>query len=316
MRANFLMPMGSVLLLLLAATTPATGQPPASGKGPPGLPNDESEILKEIREAYKAPFEVHEDVLKELRRAYQQPTPEREAKIFKELRRLYALSPERETAILREVRRAYEQPSTEQEGRIFQEIARAEALPLGTVPPAVQAEQAGKLFRKFDRNGDGRLGPDEMPESLRHERARWDANRDGSINPDEYWAYHQGRLGSLSARVASGEIDLKLGNRGPVLRSVPAPEEGPRPVVYRAGQLPSGLPDWFPRLDADRDGQVGVDEWLRGRRPLKEFLAMDPDNDGFVTAEETIRYLAQQSPARPDGPTPGGTPTVRTVERR
>ena len=46
-----------------------------------------------------------------------------------------------------------------------------------------QAGQAEKLFRRLDRNGDGVLSADEMPDTLRNERFRWDANRDGAIPP-------------------------------------------------------------------------------------------------------------------------------------
>ena len=70
----------------------ALGQPPPGKvkepkikepkvKESPPAPDVEREILKELKEAYKAPFEVNEDVLKELRRSYEKPSPEREAKI-------------------------------------------------------------------------------------------------------------------------------------------------------------------------------------------------------------------------------------------
>src|SRR3954454_15080702 len=99
---------GALVLLLAGAADICAKEPPAKPKEKPknsqGPPDEEREILKEIKEAYKAPFEVHEDVLKEIRRAYQQPTPERENKIFKELRRLYQLAPQQETAILAEIR--------------------------------------------------------------------------------------------------------------------------------------------------------------------------------------------------------------------
>src|SRR6476661_8820701 len=99
MRARLLLP--TTLAVLGACVSAARAQPPAVTfelklKSPAGPPDEEKEILKEIKEAYKAPFEVHEDVLKELRRQYEQPTPQREEKIFKELRRLYDLTPQQE----------------------------------------------------------------------------------------------------------------------------------------------------------------------------------------------------------------------------
>lgn len=274
-----------VTALLLLGPAPGIGQYPRPGEKPlPQLPNrpkpldEEKELLNQIKEAHKAPFEVPQDILKELRKAYQQPSPEREAKIFKEIRRLYLPTPEQEVAILRAIRRAYQQPSAEQEERLFQEIGTAKRLPEGTVPPSVQVEQAGKLFRKLDLNGDGLLNYDEMSDAVRSERGRWDTNRDGFIDRNEYWAYYQGRLRSLAEAVT----------------------QEPRPVVYHAGKLPPGLPNWFVKLDTDGDGQVGLYEWKLSGRPFQEFEGVDRNGDGFLTAEELLRYLrAGGSPVDP-----------------
>lgn len=322
MRANLLVLTGSVLLVLSVGTAEAIGQQPAAqgkgflGRGSQGPPAEEGEILKEIKEAYKAPFEVHKDVLKELRRSYEQPTPEREAKIFKELRRLYQMTAEQEEAILREIRKAYQQPSAQQEERIFLVIDRADPLPHGAVPPSVQGEQVKKILRKLDLNGDGLLGADEMPEALRSERARWDTNRDGFIDQDEYWAYYQGRLQFLSEQVASGQIDLGLGLRGPNGGTVPLGGDKPRPTVARAGRLPRGLPDWFLKLDTDGDAQIGLYEWKTSGRPLEEFHSMDRNGDGFVTTDEVLRYLAQQPQNRAEGTSRADSTTVGLSGKR
>jgi hypothetical protein len=319
MRGYLVAFVGTAVLLL--GTAGAIGQPPGKGKAggkPPKAPPDEAQgILNQIKEAYKAPYEVHQDVLKELRKLYQQPTPEREAKIFRELRRLYAPTPEQEDAILREIRRAYQFQSPEQEARVLQEIQKAERLPLGAVPQSVQVEQSKKLFLKLDLNGDGVLSTDEMADSLRAERARWDADRNGFIDLNEYGAYYQVHLHSLSEAVATGQIDLGLKRGGPgtnptpTLSIAPAPnmvqprntspansEETGRPAVYRAGNLPAGLPAWFVQLDTDRDGQIALYEWRKGGRPLKEFHALDPNDDGFLTVEELLRLQPQQARGR------------------
>jgi hypothetical protein len=299
MRAHFLVPVAAVILSLLMGAA-AAGQPPGGGKKPKP-PDEEKEILKQIEEAYKAPREVYDDVRKELRKAYQRPSAEREAEVFKEIRRLFLPTPEQEAAILREIRLAYQQPSAEQEQRILQAIDRADRLPLGAVPPSVQASQAEKLFRKLEASGDGLLSPAELPDALRSEHARWDANRDGFIDPDEYWAYYQGRLRLLSEGVASGQIQLKPGlvPLGP--DRIPAARGAPRPAIYRAGQLPPGLPDWFMKTDADGDGQLGLYEWKKSGRPLEQFVALDRNDDGFVTLAELMRHLAEQPRDRPAG---------------
>jgi hypothetical protein len=322
MRAKLLLLAGSVLLalvtgaavvvLLLGPAEAAGQQLLGPAKGTPGPPDEEKEILKQIKEAYKAPFEVHKDVLSELRKQYQQPTPEREAKIFKELRRLYLLSEEQEAAILQELRRAYQRPSAEQEQRVFQEIARAQRLPEGTVPPSVQVEQARKMFSKLDANGDGLLSPDEMPAALRNELGRWDTNHDRFISLDEYWAYYQGRLGALSEQVASGQLGGMPGGAGPA--PLPPGKEESRATVYRAGNLPAGLPPWFYQLDTDGDGQVGLYEWKKSGRPFEEFDRIDRNGDGFITVAEVKHYQAQQPAGGAGGVSPlsSGTVTVST----
>ncbi len=317
MCGNRLLLVAAVILALHTRTASGQGQPPpdngknAKGQVPQASLDEDKEILKEIREAYKAPLEVHEDVLKELRRSYQQPTPNREAKIFKELARLYVLTPEQEATILREIRKAYQKPSAEQEARIFQEIQKAEPLPAGAVPASVQLKQAQKIFQRLDVNGDGVLSAEEMPEALRRTRSRWDANRDGSIDPQEYWAYYQGRLTRLSEQVAAGEIDLKLARGGPAVKPVPQRVEESQPAAAHNDKLPAGLPDWFRKLDTDGDGQVGLYEWRKSGRPFEEFFRMDRNADGLLTAEEVLFFLAQQPRNRPEDSSRGNSPTER-----
>src|SRR5687768_17099835 len=144
---------------------------PAFSQSPPKVPPDELEaLIKVVENAYKAPLEVEKDVLDELRKQYRGPTADREAKIFREIRRVYEPTSGQSDDILREVRLAYESPTAAQEERVLAAVRRATKLPLGTVPTHIQADRAEKLFRKFDRDSDGLLGNDEMPEGLRDQR--------------------------------------------------------------------------------------------------------------------------------------------------
>jgi hypothetical protein len=285
---------------LLAGAVPAFGQPPpadpkpAKEKPPKKLPDETRAVVNEIEEAYKAPLEFHEDVLDELRKQYKNPTPEREAKLFYEIRRLHATTPEAEQAILHEVRRAYELRTPEQEARLFAEIRRSPTLPPGTVHPTTRVEQAGKLFRRLDQDGDGRLGPAELTDALRGQQRRWDRNRDGFVDAAEYGEFFQSHHEVVAAAVEAGEIPLKLpkGVAGP--GGAPA-GEARRPAV----QLPKGLPNWFAEYDADRDGQVGLYEWRWKKRPIREFVPMDRNGDGYLTPAELLHFLAEQAKADP-----------------
>jgi EF hand domain-containing protein len=320
--ATFPALVAATVLALLLTPGPNPGQPPPppSGNAGPGghipkpPPDEFRSLIREVEEAYKAPHEVDKDILDELRKQYRNPTPERETKIFREIRRLYQTTPEQDQAIVRELRRAYENPSAEQEERVFQAIRRNGKLPLGTVPVSIQAEQAMKLFTRFDQNGDGVLNPDEMPDGIRGQWQQWDRNRDKSINFEEYRAYYRAHLDWVSEKVATGEIALKLPKSMTGLEPGPGSGQGPRPQIpqtqpttspVRHGK-PSGLPSWFQELDADGDGQIALHEWRRAGRPISEFEAMDLDGDNLLPASEYLRYLRQSGLA--ETPEPAAKP--------
>jgi hypothetical protein len=143
-----------------------------------------------------------------------------------------------------------------------------------------------------------------MPAPLRDSLARWDKNGDGKIDLPEYKGYFQARMQDGRPR---GSYPRPVGSPA---APQPAAAEGRRPVVYRVGNLPKGLPPWFTQLDQDRDGQVGLYEWKAAGKPLDEFRAMDQNGDGFLTAEEVLRHLKRlgakaQAAGAPVPPRPG-----------
>ncbi len=204
-------------------------------------PDETNAMVKAVQEAYKAPYEVDKSIRAEMQKQYQNPTADREQKILREVRRLYVTTPEQEARIVQELHSAYDVQSADQEGRVFAEIGRMGTLPVGTVPMSVQGTQAEKLFKKLDANRDGVLSDDELPANLAANLAKWDANHDGAIDAQEYWAYYQASLKTVSEKVASGEIAIKLPNGATLPKPQPAtpPEEQPL-QVYRAGKLPPG----------------------------------------------------------------------------
>ncbi len=293
MRIRNLPLLSAILLAHLVIPVPGFGQPPpVDGKAVKPPPDETRAVVREIEEAYKAPLEVNQDVLDELRKQYKNPTPEREAKLFYEVRRLYQTTPESDQAILREVRLAYQLQSPEQEQRLFNVIRRNDIMPLGTVHPATRIEQAGKMFRRLDQNGNGLLSPDEMTDGLRGQLAKWDRNRDGNIDPAEYEAFFLAHHQIVADAVAAGDIPIRLpkGVKGPS-----PPEADQRRPAARHVNYPPGLPPWFAEYDTDSDGQVGLYEWRRKGRAIADFLPMDRNNDGYLTAAEVLHFLLEKS---------------------
>jgi hypothetical protein len=166
------------------------------------------------------------------------------------------------------------------------------------------------LFQRFDRNGDGVLNHDEMSDDLRAERNAWDRDENGFIDPMEFTDYFRARMDYLR--------EERGGSSG-------APRDGPlwpqqdesRPVVYRAGRLPQGMPPWFAQYDRDADAQVGLYEWKSSGRPIAEFEGMDRNDDGFITIAEVLRLTASPQPQGLDrsGPSRGGSPGTAVASR-
>jgi Ca2+-binding EF-hand superfamily protein len=114
-------------------------------------------------------------------------------------------------------------------------------------------------FAELDTDQDGQLSLEEWRKGGKaaEDFRKHDLNDDGYITPDE------------------------------LLRSLRAQ---PR------RRLPNGLPMWFATLDTDQDGQISLAEWRRGGRNLDEFRKYDLNEDGFITANEVLRYLRSQPP--------------------
>ena len=147
----------------------------------------------------------------------------------------------------------------------------------GGAPPAPNTDaMADESFARHDRDRDGLLSYEEMPEALQSEKDQWDTNHDGFIDPTEYRAYFSARI---LARRREREQNAE---------TQPDDPDRPAPVAYRAGKLPKDIPPWFAQLDTDGDGQIGVYEWRKSGRPLAEFKKYDRNGDNFITVEEVM----------------------------
>jgi hypothetical protein len=201
------------------------------------------------------------------------------------------------------------------------------ASPQGGPSPDRTKQMADRMFRQLDVNGDGVLNNDEMPEALKAERDKWDTDHNGLIDQTEFLAYFQARVQQFMIdRNGQGNSDAPdSADPLPLPEATPPPEpEIKRPVVYRSGKLPKELPAWFQQLDTDNDAQIGLYEWKASGRPIEEFLKMDRNNDGFLTVQEVLSYLAKNkgattavaggpAPPSPPGDSAPGRPAFTTA---
>ncbi|QEL13716.1 EF-hand domain-containing protein [Limnoglobus roseus] len=153
----------------------------------------------------------------------------------------------------------------------------------------------GSLSR-YDMDRDGRISLQEAQSTdrLKFVFDQYDANRDGFIDAAEAQAYSADSGSRRNADPYGQGRDGRdqqggWGNWGGDGRGQ-IPQEDPKPIVLRFGKLPKDLPSWFKQLDTDEDGQVGLYEWRRDGRKSEEFMAMDLNSDGLLTAEEYLRY--------------------------
>jgi Ca2+-binding EF-hand superfamily protein len=135
-------------------------------------------------------------------------------------------------------------------------------------------DEADKVFRILDTNGDGELTGSELSTGLRADKLVGPR-----VTKEEYREYFRRRVEKQAdaltdALKANDALVRKLNQDNPDKRT--------------------GLPSWFTTLDADKDGQISLFEWRKGGRPIAEFQEMDLNGDGLLTADEYLRWVKKK----------------------
>ncbi|MCC6420417.1 MAG: hypothetical protein IT429_19445 [Gemmataceae bacterium] len=159
------------------------------------------------------------------------------------------------------------------------------------------------FFKRYDANGDGFLNASEIGQTRRfkEEWQKWDANKDSMISLDEWKSYMNAMMEQRNQQGKDGKGNDRRDGDGKRDRNSPGARievddlEENKVVVYRAGKLPKELPSWFDEYDTNKDGQVSLMEWLKAGKTPAEYLKMDRNDDGLLTAEEVLRH---QSPTQ------------------
>jgi len=202
----------------------------------------------------------------------------------------------------------------------------------GEVVPGKVRRYALRLLERYDRNGDGRLQPEEWREMPSGAQAA-DANQDQVITLDELAARMVQYARSRSLRLVPVGMGVGKTRPGGLIReagpgqkqagtgekAATSPEqaeamgqgdgeidpaaleamERDRKFHVPAGRLPAGLPPWFTVRDEDGDGQLTLSEFAPKLKAsdTEEFRRYDLNGDGVITAEECVRAAKRLKPA-------------------
>lgn len=132
--------------------------------------------------------------------------------------------------------------------------------------PATSADDLVATYMAFDKNKDGKLTKDEVPERMQAIFDRADTNKDGALTETEIRASARASAQSANAG-ARGEGEGREGRGGPEGR----------------GRGPGGIDPLFAALDTNHDGTLQATEIAAAPASLR---ALDQNKDGRLTADE------------------------------
>jgi Ca2+-binding EF-hand superfamily protein len=134
------------------------------------------------------------------------------------------------------------------------------------------ADQGRAIFGILDLDRDRRLGAREVMRTVDRVMS-WDGDRDGRVSADEI-PYH------FLVAIARGGL--------PGLTGESVAVSGPRTRLAGA----AAGPEWFQKMDRNRDGDVSHREFLG---PREVFERLDRDKDGLIDPEEARAAVAAKT---------------------
>lgn len=199
------------------------------------------------------------------------------------------------------------------------QLTSLEFLPMQVDPTAVDPDALVTRLMAFDRNGDGVLSPDEIPERLQGLMTRADSNHDAKLTPIEIRAFAKTQTGPLGRPQQGAQVTRmdpvlnaldtdhdgvlsgrEIANASASLRTLDLNNDGQlTPDETRMKQMTSAdraahtLDEW----DTNKDGKLSKPE--APDRMQEQFDRIDTNHDGLLDLEELTAYFQNQPAQRP-----------------
>ena len=190
-------------------------------------------------------------------------------------------------------------------------------------PSANNPDETTRRLMMLDRNGDGILTKDEIPERMQGLFSRIDVNHDGKLTPDEIRSSATSQGGPVGRPQHTGDAT----RMDPILGALDTDHDG----IISAAEI-AAAPSSLKTLDKDGDGELSaaelrpkqmtpadrakhmLDEWDTNKdgkitkteapdRMQQQFDTLDTNHDGALTEDEIAAYFASmpQQPRRSEG---------------